>query len=67
LIEHVDPTAWFDGSLVHFSGHPNPCFNPVPPTPPFLTQARKDFDPLLYKDGRPPAWRTNSATGACST
>jgi hypothetical protein len=56
LIEHVDPAAWFDGSLVRFGGHPNPYFNPFPPAPPFLTQARQDFDPLLYKDGRPPAY-----------
>jgi hypothetical protein len=54
LVEHVDPAAWFDGSLVRFGGHPNPFYNPYPPTPPFVSQARQDFDPILYKDGRPP-------------
>ena len=24
LVEHTDPAAWFDGSLVRFGGHPNP-------------------------------------------
>ena len=57
LVEHVDPAAWFDGSLVRFGGHPNPFYNPFPPTvPQFMARARKDFDALLYKDGRPPAW-----------
>ena len=57
LVEHVDPAVWFDGSLVRFGGHPNPFYNPYPPTvPQFMARARKDFDALLYKDGRPPAW-----------
>jgi hypothetical protein len=55
LVEHVDPAAWFDGSLVRFGGHGNPYYNPFPRPPQFLTRAREDFDPLLYKDGRPPA------------
>jgi hypothetical protein len=56
LVEHVDAAAWFDGSLVRFGGHGNPYFNPFPRPPEFLTRAREDFDPLLYKDGRPPAY-----------
>ena len=56
LVEHVDPAAWFDGSLVRFGGHPNPFYNPYPPTPQFVVRAREDFDALLYKDGRPSAW-----------
>jgi hypothetical protein len=56
LVEHVDPAAWFDGSLVRFGGHPNPFYNPYPPTPMLVTRAREDFDAILYKDGRPPAW-----------
>jgi len=55
LVEHVAPAAWFDGSLVRFGGHPNPYYNPFPPTPTVLARAREDFDPILYKDGRPPA------------
>ena len=55
LVEHVDPVAWFDGSLVRFGGHPNPYYQPFPPTPAVLARAREDFDPILYKDGRPPA------------
>lgn len=55
LVEHVDPAVWFDGSLVRFGGHPNPYYNPFPPTPAVLARAREDFDPILYKDGRPPA------------
>jgi hypothetical protein len=55
LVQHVDPAAWFDGSLVRFGGHPNPYFHPYPPTPDVLAQARKDFDPILYRDGSPPA------------
>jgi len=55
LVVHVDPTVWFDGSLVRFGGHPNPYYDPFPPAPQFLTRAREDFDRLLYKDGRPPA------------
>jgi hypothetical protein len=57
LVEHVNPAAWFDGSLVRFGGHPNPFYNPYPQTTPqFIARARKDFDALLYKDGLPPAW-----------
>jgi hypothetical protein len=56
LVEHVNPAEWFDGSLVRFGGHGNPYYDPFPPTPEFLRRAREDFDPLLYKDGRPPAW-----------
>jgi hypothetical protein len=56
LVEHKDPAAWFDGSLVRFGGHPNPYYWPFPPTPPFLARARVEFDPLVYRDGRPPAW-----------
>jgi hypothetical protein len=56
LVEHIDPAAWFDGSLVRFGGHPNPYYDPFPPPPQFLTRARADFDALLYKDGRQPAW-----------
>ena len=56
LVEHVDPAAWFDGSLVRFGGHGNPFYNPFPRPPKFLTRAREDFDPLLHKDGRPPAY-----------
>ncbi len=56
LVEHVDPAAWFDGSLVRFGGHGNPYYDPFPRPPQFLTRAREGFDPLLYKDGRPPAY-----------
>jgi hypothetical protein len=56
LVEHVDRAAWFDGSLVRFGGHGNPYDDPYPPTPAVLARARADFDPILYKDGRPPAW-----------
>jgi hypothetical protein len=56
LVEHTDPAAWFDGNLVRFGGHPNPFFDPYPPTPLFVTRAREDFDAILYKDGRPPAY-----------
>jgi hypothetical protein len=56
LVEHIDPAAWFDSSLVRFGGHPNPFYNPYPPAPRFITRAREDFDPILYKDGRQPAY-----------
>jgi hypothetical protein len=56
LVEHVNPTAWFDGSLVRFGGHGNPFFNPFPPPPEFLRRAREDFDPILYRDGSEPAY-----------
>lgn len=56
LLEHIDPAAWFDGSLVRFGGHGNPYYNPFPPPPEFLTRAREDFDPILYRDGSQPAY-----------
>jgi hypothetical protein len=56
LVEHVDPAAWFDGSLVRFGGHGNPFYDPFPPAPRFLTRAREDFDPILYRDGSQPAY-----------
>jgi hypothetical protein len=55
FVEHVDRAAWFDGSLVRFGGHANPFFDPFPPAPQFLTRARVDLDPILYRDGNPPA------------
>jgi hypothetical protein len=64
LVEHIDSAAWFDGSLVRFGGHPNPFYDPYPPTPLILARAREDFDALLYRDKQPPPFADETSRSA---
>jgi hypothetical protein len=48
LVWHVNPAAWFDGSLVRFGDHE---------TPPFVLGAREDFAPILFRDEIALRWK----------
>jgi len=43
----------------------NRYYDPFPPAPEFLSRARQDFDPLLYKHGSRPAWAHVLVEPAC--
>jgi hypothetical protein len=47
LLEHTDPTAWFDTPFAPYGGvNQTPAFEP----PPVLLRARADLDPILFRD-----------------
>lgn len=52
LVEHRDPSAWLDGRLVPFGGHPlATLLDGTAPIPELVARARDDFGTLLFTDG----------------
>jgi hypothetical protein len=50
VLEHTDPEAWFDGTLVPFGGYPISIHSESEPVPDVVARARQDFARILLTD-----------------